>query len=361
MKTKIFFLFILGAFLVMPQCRKPKQYKEFTDFPVTVEVTHQPIPLTNAIKYPSGFVFLDSALVVLDLHGDNFLSFFSLVDFSFMHHAIRRGRGPSEEESVFGIVNSPNKNEFWYKTQSGIKVVRYMQYSKQLILKEKFPNCDSFSGFSFLLGNDILGILRIPQNREFVKVFLDDCAVVDFGPNFPDVGKKLSIEEINNLLGAKSITTKPDGTLFAASYNHFPIIRVFDSSGNLVSDVRLKNHQIFPYALIENHATIKEFYNTTSNYFVPRSTNQFIYSSYSGKSLIELQPDIINEGFKITDFTNEIHVFDWEGNPVKRIILDEYIYSFGVSPDDKTLLAISMSEPEVLLKYDLSGNQQTKP
>ena len=343
--------------MVLPQCKKPKGYLEFTDFPVTVELIHQPIHLTNAIKYPSGFVFLDSALVVLDLNGDFLLGFFSLVDFAFMYHAIRRGSGPSEEESIFFIENAINDNEFWYKTPFGIKTMRYHPNSGQLNYLKKIPNCNSFAGVSFLLGDELLGISRQIQSKEFVKISLVDCEVVDFGADFPEVGKRLSLEEKNKFFSTKSIATKQDGTRFATSYHDFPIIRVFDTQkGFLLADIRFKTNQIFPDAKYDPYAKIEEAMRVTTNYFVSKGTNQLIYSSYSGKSPIELQPNIIQEGFKITDFTNEIHVFDWNGNPVKRIILDQYIFSFGVSPDDKTLVAISMSEPEVLLKYDLNGN-----
>jgi len=352
--------FLLSALalivLFLTQCRKPNEYHLFTDFPVTVELSHKPINIESPILYPSGMVFLDSALVVLDISGDYFLSFFTLDDFDLRNRSIRRGRGPSEEVSVFFISNAMEENKFWYRTHSGIKTVKYQPGKDELIPVGFSPNCDAFSGLTFPLDDDLLGFSQNAQSSEFVKISTDDCAIVDFGPNFPNVGRELSINEKDYLLGTKSLSIRPDGELFAVLYHYFPILRIFNSNnGSLKREVRFNNNQDFPYSAIDVNATPEEKMSTTTNYFVSHATNRFIYASYAGRSLLEIQPNIIRDGFKITDFTNEIHVFDWEGNPVKRIVLDKSIFAFAVSPDDKTLVAIPMSDPSVLLKYDLSS------
>lgn len=362
MKQYLFLPALVFSIMILTQCQQPIaiEYQSFTDFPVSVELSHIPINIEKPIMHPSGFVFLDSALVVLDLSGDYFLNFFNLDGFDFMHHSIRRGRGPLEEESFFFISNALGKNELWYKTHSGIKIVRYVPGNDELVLVRIFQNCDSFQGNTYLLGNDVLGIPYPIHDKsnytEFVKIFADDYGLADFGADFPNVEKNLSLEEKRDLFGTKSFAVKPDGELFAASYQYFPILRIFNTSdGSLKIDIRLNNNQDFPDAKTGNDATPEGTMNTTTNYFVSRSTNQFIYSSYSGKSMLELQPNILREGFRISDFTNEIHVFDWEGQPMKRIILDKNIFTFAVSPDDNTLVAISMSDPDVLLKYDLAA------
>lgn len=353
MKPHLFLPIILLFALMLTNCNEHSKYETFADFPVSLELSHKPISLGTPIMYPSGFVFLDSALVVLDISGDYFLSFFTLDDYSLINQSVRRGRGPMEEESVFGLFKGMDKNELWYKTLSGIKIVKYNMGEENMIYKRDIPNCDSFEGVTLMLNDEVLGIPRYFQNKEFVKISTEDCAIIEFGPGFPDVGKNLEMEG-KSILGTKSITVKPDGSLFAASYHYFPMLRIYNADdGSLKADARLGNSQEFPLAKIDPNASQTETLSTITNYYTSNSTNRYIYASYSGKSLLDLQPDIIQEGFKIMDFTNEIHVFDWDGNPVKRLILDKRIFAFAVSPDDKTLLAIPMSEPDNLLLYDL--------
>lgn len=345
-------VFIL--FIILTQCQSPLDYKVFEDFPLTVELKHKPINIETPVMYPSGIIFIDSALVVLDISGDYFLNFFTLDDFAEKAQRVRRGRGPLEEESVFGLFKSPGKNEFWYMTHSGIRIARFINEREELEYLGFIPACDSFQGVTLLMGDKILGIPHITESTEFVKIFPEKCSIIDFGPSFPDVGKTLSIKEKSYLLGTKAITFKPDGSFFAASYHDFPILRIFHASdGSVKSDVRYLNNQVFPTAKINENATPQERLSTTTNYFVSHSTNSFIYSTYSGKSLLEIQPGILEEGFQITDFTNEIHVFDWNGKPVRRILLDKKIFAFAVSPDDKILVTLTMSEPDLLQVYKL--------
>ena len=56
----------------------------------------------------------------------------------------------------------------------------------------------------------------------------------------------------------------------------------------------------------------------------------------------------------LVDFSNEIHVWDWNGKPIKKIFLDKNIFSFCVSPDDKFLICSSLNEIDKFYKYSLN-------
>lgn len=355
MMTKLHSIILFGLLLIIStQCQNPVVYKLFADFPETISLTHTPIDIEKPLMFPTDIIFLDSAIVLLDMSGEYFLNFFSPMDFTFISSFIKRGRGPMEEESIFSLFNSYEENEFWYMTHSGLKTYKYNNQLNEIEYLENFPRCESFQGPNFLMGSEILGIPRISENKEFVKIVPGDCTPIDFGPDFPDVGKPLNMKEKNYLLKSKTITFKPDGSMFAASYHEFPITRIFNTlNGNLIAGIRYENGQSFPDAKINNTESQIESYKTTTNYYVSKSTNRFIYSTYSGKSLLDLQPDILHQDFKINDFTNEIHIFDWDGTPVKKLILDKPIFAFAVSSDDKYIVAIQISEPDKLLLYDL--------
>lgn len=347
-------LLILSIFLT--NCQKPQNYETFKDFPITVSLSHTAIEMETPIMYPSSIDFIDSALVVLDIEGEYFLSFFSLDNFTLLNHGIRSGRGPQEEETVFGLSKSNEQNTLWYKTFEGFKKVKYTNNSNNLMPLQELPICIDFYGVTHVLNDGILGIPYLSKEKEFVRISTKDCLIEEFGPDFPEVEKKLSIEEKSNLLGNKGITIKPDGQLFAATYVHFPIIRIYNAlNGNLEKDIRLHNNQSFPNAHRGKPATPSELYSTTLNYIRSYSTQNYFYVSYSGKSQMDLQPNVLQEGFKAINYSKEIHVFDWEGNPIKRIILDKMIFAFAVSPDDKTLIAIPLGEPDLILKYDLKA------
>jgi len=73
-------------------------------------------------------------------------------------------------------------------------------------------------------------------------------------------------------------------------------------------------------------------------------TDEHIYALYSGRKLLD---DRVTKG-------NEIYVFDYEGNPVKKLMLDKDISFFDISNENK-LYAISVDILSQLLKFDLNN------
>ena len=90
-----------------------------------------------------------------------------------------------------------------------------------------------------------------------------------------------------------------------------------------------------------------------NNYRAVKSTNNFIYALYVGKTNQDLSYDW-NDLAAFGNHSNEIHVFSWEGEPVKRILLDRAIFSFDVTHDDRTLIASSIDSMDDLFKYSLA-------
>lgn len=87
------------------------------------------------------------------------------------------------------------------------------------------------------------------------------------------------------------------------------------------------------------------------NYRKIKATNCYIYGLYCGKTIGENNIRFNEEG--LNDTSNEIHVWDWNGNPVMKILLDEQIFSFCVSPDDSYIICTSLNSKNNFYKYEL--------
>lgn len=53
----------------------------------------------------------------------------------------------------------------------------------------------------------------------------------------------------------------------------------------------------------------------------------------------------------MNDFSNTIHVWDWNGTPKAKLILDRDIFTFAVSDDDRSIIAVSLEHPECMFQY----------
>ena len=68
-------------------------------------------------------------------------------------------------------------------------------------------------------------------------------------------------------------------------------------------------------------------------------TQNYIYVCSSDFTWLDFINDNINDRNGGNDpwFYNKIHVFDWEGNPIKTYHLDQYVSSFIVNNNDSLL------------------------
>lgn len=67
--------------------------------------------------------------------------------------------------------------------------------------------------------------------------------------------------------------------------------------------------------------------------------------------------DKLTDGFDAT-YSNEIYVFDWDGNPVKKYIIDHRSRNFWVDENDQAIYATTedLENPDrgtVFLRYSL--------
>lgn len=74
----------------------------------------------------------------------------------------------------------------------------------------------------------------------------------------------------------------------------------------------------------------------------------YIYILYSNRLLSKDSESLIE-----TSMANNIHIFDYDGNAVASIKLDNYISSFDISHSKKKLLAIAYMPEQTLVEFDL--------
>lgn len=131
---------------------------------------------------------------------------------------------------------------------------------------------------------------------------------------------------------------KPDNNKIAMGMWMFPQINILDVKSGELKGFRINKNIDFNY--IKNTSKkLRLYYKTIS------VDNAHIYALYS-EAFIE---DGL-EGFRTP--ANTIHVFDWDGNFVRKIILDQKILNMTLDPVKKYLYCIN--NEDVIYYYDLS-------
>lgn len=138
------------------------------------------------------------------------------------------------------------------------------------------------------------------------------------------------------------LAVAPSGTRMVHALLHADGIAFYavDSCGNL----RLVKERIKSYPdYRKTDGAIK--FSAPFYYIDAFATERYVYALYSGKSG--------EEGKANASLGQEVHVYDWEGHPVKKYGLDTGVQKLCVSPDDKRIFAIAFTPNPTLVAFDL--------
>ena len=295
---------------------------------------------------------LDSVLVTIDMKANPFFRVFILPDFQYIGGFIQKGSGPGEEVSIDPFIHGLSGNKFLYKSLKSVKIVDFEMKKQKIEILENIKLPGKLMAFShiFMLRDSLLCGWDLNQNgsKEFLKYNPRTNTISEFGPNYSRIIKDVPPQR-KAAIFSKAVTVKPDKTAFAAVYDKFQMLRIFNLNGTLLKEVRFKDSPNPPKGIIIGDFTAVNPDELIMHYQKIQSTNRYIYALYSGKSVSHMSPD--NRG--IADICDEIHVWDWEGNPIAKISLGKYFFSFTVTSDDNYIICSSSESLDKLYKYVL--------
>lgn len=120
----------------------------------------------------------------------------------------------------------------------------------------------------------------------------------------------------------------PSRTMIASVHNRGGALEIYKINGDTIARTFIKNY--FPVDYIYPEGQDFPEINQESQYGFRdvTSTSDYIYASYCDSK--EEQPLVTTIG-----------VWDWDGNPIKKIITDKNIWKLKASPDGKRLYCVS--------------------
>ena len=350
-KSTLIFLSVAYFFIACSSKPKPEhEVKTFDKFPTIIELSHERIQTEPVLYFVGGLLLLDNVLITVDLKADPFFRVFKLPSLEYKGGFITRGSGPDEEIFINPFISRVSENKFLYQGVTSVKTMKYEEQTGKMkavgfinlpidLMSIQIQNIIKIG--DTIIGNRLEG----QTNKEFIGYNIESDEIFDFGIEFPLMDRKIPVD-LKDVLFAKVSVVKPDGSAFATVYDKFPILRIYTNTGKIRKETRLNNGQRFPYGLIKNNPTRYDIDNVMQNYRAIKTSNNFIYALYIGKASQELDRGL-------NDFSNEIHVWNWDGEPVKKILLDKKIFTFDVDLNDTYLIASSLLSLDALYKYDL--------
>jgi len=296
------------------------------------------------MRYPFRIKKLGSDLIISDLHGSEFYCYrFSYPQLQLKERFAARGHGPSEFLDVENIrFNNTGELVALDANKSMITVfdTTEMENTKQINLDKKLMRTLDFDFIndSLLLVPDYSGVNRI--------------CILNIKGSIVDRLFKIPV---------RTKTNSSSNTVVSQAWRSF---LDYNAQNGILAMVTQLGHVMEIYNL-NSKSIVKIVYGSCGEpefidkgaYAVPNGIMGYsdvqvgqnkIYALFWGRTFKEIRnkPDILEGG-------NMLEVYDLQGNPLCRYILDKYITGFCVDEKDNTMLALDINSNKPVVKYKL--------
>lgn len=287
------------------------------------------LDVSNSILNPTEFVFLGDLLVISDFGDEEYFKAIDVNSDKIVKRFGKLGEGPCElkPNSIVQKVNNFtlgvfDRQDFSYLEYSLDKVdsifcqkeTKKFDFNIQKLLK---LNSDVFLGVGLYDGRYIL---TNSSTYSIDSVFFD----YPFNSELP-----ISYEE-KAMLFQGNFTNKLDNSRIAFATRSSPILDILSFEDNTIKLIKRIQGSKLPVFTSENSGTMIGATLDDSNewgFLSITSSNSYIYVLYSGKRT--------DEEYQISDV---VLVYDWDGNLIKKIILDQEVSEIAIDGDDKYLI-----------------------
>lgn len=340
MKIILHIYIILIAFLCA--CNQVSQKDDKCVFPIKKKLTTTEVKIEGKLMAPGELMLKNDIIVVYDVYSDFVFHVFSKNDFRSLGSVIRRGRGPEEEILVYPYFRFLGNDTIMYQNHRSIKFARFDNKADGLAIQVfsqiELPEELRFGGDFFLINDTLFSSIGgIQKTTDFQGYCWKTGNVFDRGSLIPLKTQKSPNQEFDEFIVSAS-TVKPDKSLIATLFLDIPLLRVYSSS----------NWKLKAECQIENKSGSLDY---SGQYWRIRSTDNFIYGLFSDIEPPALERD--GDKFRYSDVASEIHLWDWDGNPVMKLKFERPVFSFDVTADDKQIIAISIADVDKLFVAEI--------
>jgi len=324
-------------------CSDPSS-RDAMHFPETIALSGKELTIENVyMKYPFRIRLKDSNLFVTDLHPvDYYCHWFSYPSMEYQRGFAGRGEAPHEYLDVENIRFDAGSS-VWILDANNRKITKFLTDAPE--------NTDT----------------KINLSKELVRTLdfdvLNDSVFIV--PDYTGENRLCFIDRQGKILKkafaipAPKSNRKGSDVMMAQAWRSFisynpdrGILATVTQLGQVVEIYDIKNDSLI--RVVNQKAGAPRF-QERGGYAIPDGImgysdvyvgNENIYAVFWGHSFDDIRRNKVeNEGGHF------IHVFDLEGNPVRRYLLDRYITGFCIDEEQKRIIALDVNSNQPIVEY----------
>ena len=343
--SSVSILSLLCLFLLCNACSDNQEGKvvTVTSFPQTLALTAQVKTVPVPFLLPRYIGIADDQLFVYKEREKDLFEFFSLPDCVYMGSAGTRGSGPDEFVSLLDPRGFQKLDSGFGVFESRINIFKTLKYQDgnlEVVQTENVMQPEQTNGYYPLQDGTFVTLGNLIESKEY---FLYDGKKQDVIQKIDYPQWISGQEEYDGITLTfaymKQCGVHPEHNKFAAFYTYFKRLRIYDKDMTLRHDVDIK---IEPY---NTNFVAGEDNRKSPLYYTgqPQTVSNLIYAlclnAEAGGAEAKCNP--------------ELHVFDWDGNPVACYKLDRRVSLFTISEKHKKIYAIDNLSDSGIYIYDL--------
>ncbi len=344
-------------FSLLISCTPPKTTTSgkdvYTDFPQEQELKAKPVLLdTILFRYPFRLHVEDNKAVVLDLHGtDYFFHAFSYPVFHYLSSFGRRGDAP---QNMLSAENFRWNGAFlWTLDANKSELTKFgFALSGDSLLREEAVDLDKdiLRALDFVMCDDSTFIIPdYSGNSRFCRVDRSGKLLHKFG-SIPSVNE----DALQNARPALAqawrsfIDYNPRNGVLAAVTQLGEVLEIYNLKDS-THIVRIGPHGEPEFRISEGYGIPTGIMGFSD----VQVTDKAIYAVFHGRSFKDIARDAQN-GAHNPDGGQYIYVFSLTGKPLKKYVLDHYIYGISVDEQRGVITATDVNIDEPIIEYSLN-------
>jgi hypothetical protein len=307
-----------------------------TEKAITAELENSPF-----LGLPIVLKHYKNRLIISDYHGDPLITVFDIQSDSVTSQMIGKGMGPGEALPPLSVSFAGDSMLLYTKSvyRAGYYALSDIDMPEKTSVKFSQPIPNIIFDVTCLPGNNLLAT-GFFEHGHYAIINVQGETIREFG-NYP----AFAANEKDYPYQAKALFHQV--VLFEAHPNRHKIACVSSHVLEIINcrttflvtaSISLAPYQ-YTYAVNDNYISVKKTPDTSRGAISVTSTNDFIYILIDSD-----KEDEVNGG-------NEIWVFDWNGEPVKKVLVDRNIclitaisdmLMYAITNPDYTIIKLSV-------------------
>lgn len=280
---------------------------------------------------------------------------------------MRRGNGPYEmqmprlkyrpgKKELVVYSADPSKNDFYlinlvnfnhlYETRCW-KAMKLPALSSRGCLE--FVNDSTYLHSSYTQQNSLFSLACKGVNESFINLNL----------RYPEDRNNADLLLMRSLFKGQ-LVKHPRKPAFIYSSSYFKYIILFDLENENITKIRCISTELPDYKRISDPYRMFTFNGKAQDGCkTVIATEKYIYIGYNNMTWEDINNKVQFKGYPDSYF-DRINVFDWGGNFIKRLVLDNPVDFFVIGDDGNYLYASSIDltqehQPDQVLRFEIKG------